>query len=112
MPNRPIRKRRLLRKPGSATTNMFQADAALFRSINNLVGKSPVLDAIGTFCARWLIFVMFAAVVVRILYALRNAETRELAAALTTAELRACVATFLAFLLNVISSHVMTRSRP
>src|SRR5688572_12498959 len=91
---------------------MIRFDAELFRGINNLAGKNQVLDALGVFCARWLIIVMFAAVIVRAVIAARRPETRTLVAALTVAEVRAGMAAVLAFLGNWLFSLLVFRPRP
>ncbi|HTM68164.1 MAG TPA: phosphatase PAP2 family protein [Candidatus Binatia bacterium] len=91
---------------------MIRFDAELFRSINDLAGKNPALDAFGIFCARWLIVVMFVAVVVRAYLAARRPETRTLAAALAVVEVRALAAAGLAFLGNWLFSLLVFRPRP
>src|SRR5690349_22221189 len=91
---------------------MIPADVAAFRAINDLAHKHPALDALGVFCARWLIVVMFVAVVVRALLAARRPETRTLAAALAVVEVRALAAAGLAFFGNWLFSLLVFRSRP
>lgn len=91
---------------------MISFDAEAFRGINNLAGRYPVLDAIGVFCARWLIVVLFAVVVVRALIAFKRPESRGLAVLLTAAELRALVAGVLAFAGNWLFSLLVFRPRP
>lgn len=91
---------------------MIRIDAELFRSINNLAGKHPALDALGVFCARYLVVLMFVAVIVRAAIAARNPGSRTLAALLATAELRAFAAAALAFLGNWLFSLLVFRPRP
>ncbi|HTK04182.1 MAG TPA: phosphatase PAP2 family protein [Candidatus Eisenbacteria bacterium] len=91
---------------------MVRFDAEMFRGINNLAGRYPALDAVGVFCARWLIVVMFAAVIVRAFIAARRPESRTLAASLTVVEVRALVAAALAFLGNWLFSLLVFRPRP
>ncbi|HSD12731.1 MAG TPA: phosphatase PAP2 family protein [Patescibacteria group bacterium] len=91
---------------------MIRFDAEAFRSINNLAGKNAALDAAGVFCARYLIILMFVAVLVRAYLAARRPESRSLAAALTVAEFRALVAAGLAFLGNWLFSLLAFRPRP
>jgi undecaprenyl-diphosphatase len=91
---------------------MVRFDAEMFRGINNLAGKYPALDAVGVFCARWLIVVMFAAVIVRAFIAARRPESRTLAASLTVVEVRAFIAAALAFVGNWLFSLLVFRPRP
>lgn len=92
---------------------MIRFDAEMFRNINNLAGRYPALDAVGVFCARYLIVVMFLAVIVRAVIVARRPESRTLAAALTTAEIRAFAAAALAFLGNWLFSRLVAfRPRP
>ena len=91
---------------------MIPFDVEAFRKVNNLAGKNPALDAFGVFCARWLIVLMFAAVAVRAVLALRRPESRGLAAVLAVAEGRAIVAAVLAFLGNWLFSMFIFRARP
>lgn len=91
---------------------MVRFDAELFRAINNFAGKNPTLDALGVFCARWLIVVMFVAVAVRAYLAARRPETRSLAAALAVVEFRALAAAGLAFFGNWLFSLLVFRPRP
>lgn len=91
---------------------MIKFDVEAFRKVNNLAGKNPMLDAFGGFCARWLIVLMFAAVAVRAVLALRRPESRSLAAVLAVAEGRAVIAAALAFLGNWVFSLIMFRARP
>ncbi len=91
---------------------MIRFDTEAFRSINNLAGRSPVLDAAGIFCARWLIVAMFAAVVLRAVIAVRRPESRGLAAVFAAAEVRALIAGALAFLGNWLFSLLIFRPRP
>jgi undecaprenyl-diphosphatase len=91
---------------------MIRFDAEAFRSINNLAGRNPALDAVGIFCARYLIVLMFVAVIVRAYVAARRPESRTLAASLTVAEFRALLAAGLAFLGNWLFSLLAFRPRP
>jgi undecaprenyl-diphosphatase len=96
----------------TAHHRMIRFDVEAFRGINNLAGRFPWLDALGVFCARWLIVLMFAAVVVRALIAARRPESRGLAAVMTVAEIRALIAGALAFVANWLFSLLVFRQRP
>jgi undecaprenyl-diphosphatase len=91
---------------------MIRFDAEAFRRLNNLAGRYPALDAVGVFCARWLLLVMFAAVFVRLYFALRRPEARAFAAMLASTEAHAVAASALAFVGNWVFSMFIFRSRP
>jgi undecaprenyl-diphosphatase len=91
---------------------MIRFDAEAFRRLNNLAGRYPALDAVGVFCARWLIVVMFAIVFVRVYMAVRRPEARAFAAMLVSADVRAILAGLLAFVGNWVFSMFIFRPRP
>ena len=91
---------------------MIRFDAEAFRSINNFAGRSPFLDTVGIFGARWLIAVMFLAVAIRAVIAVRRPESRRVAAVFAAAEARALVAGGLAFVGNWLFSLLVFRPRP
>lgn len=91
---------------------MILFDAEAFRSINNFAGRSSALDAVGVFCARWLIVVMFGAVIIRAAVALRRSSQRKYVALLAAAELRAVTAAAFAFIGNWLFSLLIFRPRP
>lgn len=91
---------------------MIRIDAEAFRRLNNLAGRFPAIDAVGVFCARWLLVVMFAAVFIRLYFVLRRPEARAFAAMLASAEAHAVVASLLAFVGNWAFSLLIFRPRP
>lgn len=91
---------------------MLRLDAEAFRRLNNLAGKYPAVDAVGIFCARYLIIVMFAAVLVRVFVAVRRPNSRDFAALLEAADVRAVIAGVLAFVGNWVFSLFVFRPRP
>ncbi len=91
---------------------MIRFDAEAFRRLNNLAGKYPAIDAVGIFCARYLIIVMFVAVLVRIFIAMRRPDSRDIAAMLEAADVRAVIAGVLAFVGNWMFSLFAFRPRP
>ena len=91
---------------------MLRLDAEAFRRLNNLAGTSPTIDVVGIFCARYLIIVMFLAVFVRVVVAARRPDTRDLAALLEAADVRAIIAGMLAFVGNWLFSLLFFRPRP
>jgi undecaprenyl-diphosphatase len=94
------------------SARMLRFDAEAFRRLNNLAGKFPAVDAVGVFCARYLVILMFAAVVARTVLAARRPDSRDLAALLEAADLRAVVSGMLAFVGNWLFSLLVFRPRP
>ncbi len=91
---------------------MIRFDAEAFRNINDMAGRSSALDAVGGFCARWLIVAMFAAVIARAVIASRRPGSRKAAALFAVAEIRAVIASALAFAGNWVFSLLVFRPRP
>jgi undecaprenyl-diphosphatase len=91
---------------------MILFDAEAFRSINNLAGRVPALDAVGIFSARWLIVLMFLVVAARAVAAARRPSSRGVAALFAAAEFRAFVAAASAFVGNWLFSLLVFRPRP
>ncbi len=91
---------------------MIRFDAEAFRRLNNVAGKYPAIDAVGIFCARYLILVMFVAVFARVFIVMRRPESRDFAAILEAADFRAVLAGTLAFIGNWVFSLFLFRPRP
>lgn len=91
---------------------MIRFDAEAFRRLNNLAGMYPAIDAVGIFCARYLIVLMFVAALARLFFAAKRPETRDFAALLGAADARAAIAGMLAFVGNWLFSLLIFRPRP
>lgn len=86
-------------------------DTHVFRAINGMAGKNHLLDAVGVFCARWLILMMFLVVVMRAVFLFTQRSSVD-GSVLLSAGMKGCIAAALAFIVSVLASPFLFRARP
>lgn len=91
---------------------MLRYDTAAFRGINALAGRWPIVDAVGVFCARYLILVMVGVVVLKAVLVLRQSGTRLYAAQMWSEVGHIVLAGAFAFIGNWLFSLWWFRERP
>src|SRR5688572_17221101 len=91
---------------------IFAKDAALFRAINDRVGRFKPLDGFGIVCGRWLLWLMFVETFLASRHYAKLPFGHEHAVALALAGTRGTVAAAIAFLGNWVFSRFAFRPRP